>query len=391
MSPPQLVALIAVALLAIEVFAWGIGRAVAWVLSHPLPDRRRFLAEQTRLLRRLLDEPTLREDFHPLLGWQYRPGHQSATDHLSGQGLRSAREYASDPPAGTLRIAVFGDSYVYCNEVADAESWPQQIETGWRAEVLNYGVGGYGADQAFLRFREQGLTLRPRAVILGFTSMMITRMVSRYRRFQDLQDGPWFKPRFALDGDGLRLVPAPIRSPEDAEALVRKPASVTAFGVDDYWYNPAVFEHRMYRWSATYRLLGYVWPMVRRRYLRPDRIHKGGQLNPVSEAFEITRRVYRDFAAAARAAGVEPLALMLPARSEVEEFAHLGTVPYASLRAAIEHLGIRVVDPVRALTSAGVPLPELFAPLGHYSARGNAVVAREIARILDLAPRSEGP
>ena len=38
-------------------------------------------------------------------------------------------------------------------------------DAGIRAEVLNFGVGAYGMDQAYLRWREQGKNFAPDIVI----------------------------------------------------------------------------------------------------------------------------------------------------------------------------------------------------------------------------------
>jgi hypothetical protein len=132
------------------------------------------------MVARLANNESLRARIHPVLGWDYGTGAVSETQHLNAQGLRGTREYGAKTH-GLTRVSVFGDSYVYCNEVTDAESWPAKIEAGWKGEVLNYGVGGYGADQAYLRFREAAAQYEPDVVIMGFTPMMAERAVSRYR------------------------------------------------------------------------------------------------------------------------------------------------------------------------------------------------------------------
>jgi hypothetical protein len=277
---------------------------------------------------------------------------------------------------------------VYCNEVADADAWPAQIESHWRAEVLNYGVGGYGTDQAFLRFRTEGTRLRPHVFVIGFTSMMATRVVSRYRRFQEPGDGPWFKPRFVLEGEALRLIPAPVASREDAERLLANPAAVAEIGSGDFWYNRAMFEHPPYRWSATYRFLSCSWFRIQRRHFSRNRVSKDRALNPESESFKILMRIFQDFAVAVRARGAEPAALMLPARGDLHAYASRGRAPYHTLRSRLEDSGLSVIDAADALTASSASLDELFAPLGHYSAMGNQIVAKALAQALHLVPRS---
>jgi hypothetical protein len=377
----------ALAVLILEGLSWVLAGLAARFFATPIPNRTAFFAEQTERLQRLATNQSVRARIHPVLGWEYGTGAVSDTERLNGQGLRAAHDYAPEAVAGETRLAVFGDSYAYCNEVTDAESWPGQIEAGWKAEVLNYGVGGYGADQAFLRFRGEGTRLKPSIVIMGFTSMMATRVVSLYRRFQDPRDGPWFKPRFVLQGDQLRLIPAPVASAADAERIIAAPARIIEFGRQDFWYTPAIFEHGLYRWSATYRLLACTGQSVWRRYFHRDRIFTGRTLNPRSEAFALLTHIFRDFAAAVRAAGAEPVALMLPPRGDVELYAGAGRLSYDTIRPEIERLGVRVIDPARALATSSDAVSDLFASGGHYSARGNAIVAAAVAEALQLRRR----
>ena len=96
----------------------------------------------------------------PDLGWRPRPGYRSADLNVSAQGLRGSRIYAPIRKPGVLRIAAFGDSLVFGCAVADADCWPAIVEDRFpEIEVLNYGVLGYGLDQAYLRYKAEGRRL----------------------------------------------------------------------------------------------------------------------------------------------------------------------------------------------------------------------------------------
>ena len=148
----------------VEAAAYVAEWASTRVFDEPIRRRSAILREQTDRIGSLLDSShhgSLALD--SLLGWRYRPGYSSETDHLNAQGLRARREYAPIPATGTWRVAAFGDSFVYGNEVRDEDTWCALLEAGaGDLEVLNYGVGGYGLDQAFLRFQSEGMALRPR-------------------------------------------------------------------------------------------------------------------------------------------------------------------------------------------------------------------------------------
>ena len=358
------------------------------IASAPIPDPKRFLAEQTAMLRQLRDPTARREAVHPVLGWIYRPEFSNETDRITAQGVRSSREYAAIPTPGVRRIAVFGDSYAYANEVTNDDAWPAKLETGWRAEVLNYGVGGYGVDQALLRFRQEGMALRPATVMLGFTSMMAPRTVSRYRRFQNARDGAWFKPRFVLEGDALRLLPPPVANVADVDRLLTTPAAVAAAGVDDDYYVRGVFESRLYRWSRVYRMLYYASIQAARRRQPYYRIFEGDLLNRESTAFRILLRLFDAFDAEVRAVGAEFVVVMLGSRDDVEWFRRNGYATYEPLRRALTARNVRVLEATAALAASQRPVEELFLRFGHYSPVGNAIVAEGLAQGLKLAPNA---
>ena len=387
MTVPTAIALGVLAVVILEGISWTISVFSESILSRPIPRRGKFLDDQTRQLDRLLHGEPFRSKLHPIRGWCYNDGRIFEGEYINAQGVRGERLYAADPAPGIERIAAFGDSYVYGTETADHESWTHQIEAHWRAEVLNYGIGGYSVDQALLHYREQGARLKPRLVLLGFTTMMATRVVSCYRRFEHSRDGVLFKPRFVLEGEGLRLIPTPVPSVEAAEHLLAEPASVAEFGPNDFWFLPALFDSWPYRVSATYRLIAYNWFRYHRRHLHPDRIYTGHTLNPRSESFRILSRIYREFAAEVRRNGSEPVALMLPTRSDLDLYAEHGSAAYDTLRAELEADGLRVID----LAPAFPPPPaldELFNSHGHYTPKGNAVAADAIARALNFQPKS---
>src|SRR5439155_12092273 len=86
--------------------------------------------------------------------------------------------------ASVVRIAAFGDSFTHCDGVANSFTWEYLLERLNPAlEVLNFGVGGYGTDQALLRYELEGMAFHPHIAILGFLPENIHRVVSVFRSF----------------------------------------------------------------------------------------------------------------------------------------------------------------------------------------------------------------
>ncbi|MFA5088692.1 MAG: SGNH/GDSL hydrolase family protein [Candidatus Omnitrophota bacterium] len=89
-----------------------------------------------------------------------------ATNH---QGIRADREYALLPDEGTVRMAVFGDSFVFCDGEKNVNGWPHFLEKSiGHLEVLNFGVSGYGLGQSYLRYLKDGVKFKPDIVLFNY-------------------------------------------------------------------------------------------------------------------------------------------------------------------------------------------------------------------------------
>ncbi len=70
-------------------------------------------------------------------------------DRYDSSGARPSPAF---PVVGNECLSLYGDSFVYANEVDDASAWGNVLTELVRCRVGNFGVGGYGIDQAYLRF-----------------------------------------------------------------------------------------------------------------------------------------------------------------------------------------------------------------------------------------------
>lgn len=95
---------------------------------------------------------------------------------INADGQRD-QPHAKEKPAGTLRIAVLGDSYAEAMQVGLAQTfWSVMRERlqgcealgGRTVEVINFGVSGYGTAQALQTYRHRVKDYDPDIVLLAF-------------------------------------------------------------------------------------------------------------------------------------------------------------------------------------------------------------------------------
>ena len=142
---------------------------------------------------------------------------------------RSGAKFNADfPDPGRACVSAYGDSFIWGDELPPAAGWIEQLARRIGCRVANYGVSGYGTDQAYLRFRKTPGDEAPLAMLGIVPDENLARNVNQYRAFLGWPLQPSFlKGRFILDAGGrLAWIARPRLGPEDVIALHRTPAAV---------------------------------------------------------------------------------------------------------------------------------------------------------------------
>jgi hypothetical protein len=310
---------------------------------------------------------------HPQLGW---PGLEEGGDPAAVH----SRPIPAFPDSDSECVSLYGDSYTYGDEVEDAEAWSNQLSIRLGCRVANFGVGGYGTDQALLRFQMNGADDSSVAV-LGIYPYNILRNVNQYRRFLGGPGGSLFsfKPRFILEGDELILVPLPKPSFQEIQEMVQEPGrhlQAEAFVPGTAPGPPLLsFPH-----SLAFLKLLFSDTIQNFLFGRPswssflDEDHR-------SQALQVTAGIGRAFDRLARERGKASMVVMFPTVSSYEYLRDRGVLVIRPLVERLEASGVTVLDLHREIVDR---LGEesycglLMNPAGcsgHYSPVGNALVA----------------
>lgn len=335
---------------------------------------------QLGTLEKMAAEPQGNWSFDRELGWTFRPSSVSADGlfAIDALGARGPREYGPEPAPGKRRVLTFGDSFVFCDEVPAEASFQQQLEElEPELEVLNFGVSGYGTDQAWLRYRSLGRGLGAEVVCIGLMLENIGRNVNRYRPLWSTRTGVCMtKPRFLLDGSGaLTLLAQPFETRAELHAAILDGSVLTRVAEHEYWLGrPNVPTGG---WSALVRVASGYFAYRERSPARLWRESEG-------EPFRVTLAILEGFQRQALADGARlaPL-LIFPAKEDLERYALPGRPYWGALLAELERRGLPYLDLIEPLSAHARAQPdgtgtEALYQGGHLSRLGNSIVAQAL-------------
>ncbi len=319
-------------------------------------------------------------EMDPELGWarSQRNAQEKLYDAVNSAGMRDDREYDRHPAADSVRIAAFGESFTYGAEVQLGENWAKVMtEIEPALEVLNYGVGGYGLDQAFLRYLKVGGDFHPDIILIGYMSENMARSVSVYRPFLVPQGGGIYsKPRFRLEDGKLVLRPNPLRTVQDYRRVLENPRTELAeLGRHDAHYQ-AAYPNSIWNFSPLVRLVKTMAGRVSKP--RPLWRDKKGVCDPESEAFQLTLAIMDAFYRQVLADGRLPIIVVFPFVYDFERSLAGESLPYAPFLEALSARGYFFIDTLDAF----LPIKnreQIQSVIGdHFNAKGNRMVADDL-------------
>lgn len=307
-----------------------------------------------------------------LLGWTVGSSRQSKDEiyRSSKEGIRSPQvgiDFAGIQ--GFPRIAIVGDSYTFGLEVPFEATWGNKLaeDLPVRTQVLNFGVDGYGVDQAYLRYHRDVRPWHPDVVIFGFINHDLYRTMVVYPFISFPEWGfPFSKPRFTVEGGQLNLVATSTESPESLFA----PESVAELPFVEYdpGYEKRDWEDRWYHRSYLVRLILGWFPRW------PDPSPHASHDAIVALNAEILERFVRE----AIAEGSIPYIVYFPGRGDLsgEERKDRDFI-FSALR----HKGLQYEDLTPCMRHSE-HLNLFIEGHPHYSPEGNAVAAECLVPIL---------
>jgi len=318
----------------------------------------------------------------PVLGWPLPDGIGKYEYDEIGSRLVPAFPNSSAKAA----VSLYGDSFTWGSLVPPEYAWGNVLAKMIGRRVNNFGVQGYGSDQAFLRFRENESD-RAQVVILGHLGENIVRNVNQFRNLLGSDTGAvLLKPRFVVENEKLRLIDLPKPSRSEYELCAARPEQYLEYegllpgspgGPLRFTFPFTLSALRaLLHPRITARLKGEPWYLD---FYRADHPANG---------VSVTAAVLSAFVDVARSRGKTPLVLLIPTGHDLTMRREQGSWSYAPLTARLAEARLPVLDagPPLLAQLAGRPIGEIFAGAdtgNHFNVEGNFLLARIVGRRLE--------
>ena len=148
--------------------------------------------------------------FDPELGWVRKPNTSHDETGKFGKTNWTINQFCArtNPNFDNLEsnTSCYGDSFTFSRQVNDDETWVHHLSKFTNSNVINFGVGNYGVDQALLRLKREFPKHPTKIVIMGVVPETICRIVSVWKHYYEYGNTFGFKPRFILKNNRLNLI-----------------------------------------------------------------------------------------------------------------------------------------------------------------------------------------
>ena len=148
------------------------------------------------------------------LGWIRKPNtsHNEKGKYGITKWTTNIRGARTNPGFETKNseISCYGDSFGFCRQVNDDETWEHYLSILKNTNITNFSVGNYGIDQALLRIKREFKKNKTNTVILAIVPDTISRIISIWKHYYEYGNTFGFKPRFTIKNNELLLIKNPI-------------------------------------------------------------------------------------------------------------------------------------------------------------------------------------
>jgi lysophospholipase L1-like esterase len=310
-----------------------------------------------------------------VLGWPYPIRFGGKVFDSTGSRRIPAFE---DPNQHQSCVSLYGDSFTFGTEVDNKHAWSNVLSQRLSCRVANFGSGGYGTDQAYLRFQHNDKD-KSNIVVLGYTPLDIIRNLTRNLDLLSMKIGYGLKPIFIInDQEKLELVPIPQLSEKAYRRLIGLDSPQLELAHENFYRGSPISITKL-QFPYTYAVLrGMNYFNLRAKLAsRPSHAEFYAKDHPF-RGLEITTLIIESFFNEVKQQGRQPVLIIFASMKDLKFYQNTHHWSYQNLMEALDasnipylHVGPHLL---KYLGQRGIG--EIFSRSGgHHNEEGNQVVA----------------
>lgn len=279
-------------------------------------------------------------------------------------------------------IDMFGDSFTFSAEVTKEFAWPKQLSTILGCKVNNFGVGGYGSDQAVLRHE---LTIAfSKVSVLNHLSENIIRNVNQFRNliYPERNSKITTKPRYFLTPDEKLIL---IKKPDLFEDDLKNLENLRSKLKYEYFLPEGQSGIKMeitfpYFMSAIDLAIHHFH--IRSKIIRKARHSEFYDHSHPSNGLFLTSKIFDKFISNSNYKSQIPIITIIPMCRDLEEFKLYGRLPYQAMLNILKSKNVLFYD----FSSAFLHEQDFYKYFGtcsgHPNKDGYTLMAKNFANFL---------
>ncbi|WP_299290889.1 hypothetical protein [Nitrosopumilus sp.] len=171
------------------------------------------------------------------LGWVRKPNTSGVDQNtfISSKWTINSLGSRTNPDFDNKKshISCYGDSFTFCRQVNNDQTWEHYLSKSTNSNVLNFGVGNYGIDQSLLRLKREYEKNPTKIVIIGVVPDTISRIMSYWKHYYEYGNTFAFKPKFKIENNVLKLLPNKVNDPKKFHSINK---ILNEIKNEDYFY-----------------------------------------------------------------------------------------------------------------------------------------------------------
>lgn len=313
---------------------------------------------------------------HQILGWDNSTG-QVKEKLIDNYGAR--RDYSGNARLKPC-IDVYGDSFTYGYYKAK-KAWPSLLSGLVNCRVRNFGVGGFGSDQAYIKFQIN--KNHSNIVFLNHLSENIIRNVNQYRNFIYPSERYKFKPRYILEDNKLKLISLPKIPKEKISDYLINPQNYLKH---EYFIPNGPSGIQYWNFPYTVRILNSFkhWHIKQKIKNNDAKYSEFYNENHSSNGLNLTFEIMSDFYKSSKSKGLIPIVTVFPTCKDLKFFEKNNKFPYENLINMFKRENYKFIDfGGKFVNKSNGNFNKYFQTCsGHYNEKGEALVAQIIFEYL---------